>query len=100
MGAWRAAALAAEFGFSVAGSMAAGVIAGQLLDRWLGTAPGFFLAGLACGFITSIYLMYVIYRLQVVPRSSGRKTGDGAGTPHRSQKDSQRRAAEDGEHAR
>jgi len=65
MGAWRAAALAAEFGFSVVGSMIGGVIGGRLLDQWLGTAPLFFLLGLLCGFAFSVYLIYVIYRLQV-----------------------------------
>ena len=65
MGAWRAAALAAQFGFSVVGSMLGGVIGGRLLDQWLGTAPVFFLLGLLCGLAFSGYLIYVIYRLQV-----------------------------------
>ncbi len=65
MGAWRAAALAAEFGFSVVGSMMGGVIAGRLLDQWLGTAPVFFLVGLLCGLVFSVYLIYLVYRLQV-----------------------------------
>ena len=70
MGAWRAAALATEFGFAVVGSLVSGVLAGQFLDRRLGTAPAFFLAGLVFGFVFSIYLMYVIYRVQVQPRRS------------------------------
>jgi F0F1-type ATP synthase assembly protein I len=74
VGAWRAAALAAEFGFSVVGSMVGGIIAGRLLDQWLGTAPAFFLIGLFCGLLFSIYLMYIIYRLQVAPRPSASAT--------------------------
>ena len=70
MGAWRAAALATEFGFAVVGSLVSGILAGQFLDRRLGTALGFFLAGLVAGFVFSIYLMYVIYRVQVQPRRS------------------------------
>ena len=65
MGAWRAAALAAEFGFSVVGSMVGGIVAGHLVDQWLGTAPAFFLVGLFCGLVFSVYLIYVIYRLQI-----------------------------------
>ncbi len=65
MGAWRAAALAAEFGFSVVGSMVGGIVVGQFVDQWLGTAPAFFLVGLFCGLVFSIYLIYVIYRLQI-----------------------------------
>ena len=82
MGAWRAAALATEFGFAVVGSLVGGVVAGQFLDRQFGTAPAFFLAGLVFGFLFSIYLMYVIYRVQVQPRrravqSSTSSTGSG-----------------------
>ena len=70
MGAWRAAALAAEFGFSVVGSMIGGVIAGRWVDQWLHTAPLFFLIGLLCGLLFSIYLIYVIYRLQIASKAS------------------------------
>jgi F0F1-type ATP synthase assembly protein I len=65
MGAWRAAALAAEFGFSVVGSLVGGIVAGRMLDQWLHTAPLFFLLGLVSGFLFSIYLIYLIYRVQV-----------------------------------
>jgi uncharacterized membrane protein AbrB (regulator of aidB expression) len=71
MGAWRAAALAAQFGFSVVGSMVGGIIAGRMLDQWLGTPPAFFLVGLFCGLLFSIYLIYLIYRTQVAPRPAG-----------------------------
>lgn len=70
MGAMRAAALATEFGFAVVGSLVGGVVVGQAVDRRLGTAPAFFLVGLVVGLVVSVYLMYVIYRLQVVPRRS------------------------------
>jgi F0F1-type ATP synthase assembly protein I len=68
MGAWRAAALASQFGFSVVGSLVVGVVLGQYLDRQLGTAPLCFLIGLVGGFVTSIYLIYLIYRMQIQPR--------------------------------
>lgn len=66
-GAWRAAALAAQFGFAVVGSLVGGVFIGQALDQRLGTRPALFLAGLALGFATSLYLIYTIYRVQVQP---------------------------------
>ena len=75
VGAWRAAALAVEFGFSVVGSLVGGVIAGLYLDRQLGTAPAFFLTGIAAGFVFSIYLIYVIYRVQVQGRRGGAAAG-------------------------
>jgi|SRR3954451_20432451 len=67
MGAWRAAALAAQFGFSVVGSLVGGVAVGLFLDRQFGTAPLFFLLGLFGGLVSSIYLIYLIYRVQVQP---------------------------------
>ncbi len=79
MGAWRAAALATEFGFAVVGSLVGGVLAGQALDRWLGTAPAFFLAGLVLGLLASVYLMYAIYRVQVEPRRRA-ESAPGSGT--------------------
>ncbi|HEX2034449.1 MAG TPA: AtpZ/AtpI family protein [Chloroflexota bacterium] len=79
MGAWRAAALATEFGFAVVGSMLGGVLGGQFLDRHLGTAPLFFLIGLVVGLIVSVYLMYAIYRLQVQPARRAERSGDGGG---------------------
>ena len=81
MGAWRAAALAAEFGFLVVGSMLGGVLVGLYLDRQMHTPPLFFLLGLLTGLLFSIYLMYVIYRLQVPPRRppapGAKDAGDG-----------------------
>jgi len=68
MGAWRAAALATEFGFSVVGSLVGGVAIGLFADRQLHTTPLFFLLGLLVGLIFSIYLIYVIYRIQIQPR--------------------------------
>lgn len=72
MGAVRAAALATEFGFAVVGSLMGGIVVGQAIDRRLGTAPAFFLAGLVLGLVVSVYLMYVIYRIQVQPRRPAR----------------------------
>ena len=72
MGAWRAAAVASQFGFAVIGALVAGVLVGQFIDRRLGTAPAFFLLGLLGGLITSVYLIYVIYRVQVQPSRGGR----------------------------
>lgn len=65
MGAWRAAALATEFGFSVVGSLVGGIVVGRFLDERLGTTPVFFLVGLVGGLVFSIYLIYLIYRLQI-----------------------------------
>ena len=67
-GAWRAAALAAEFGFSVVGGLLGGVLLGRYADERLGTTPVFLLVGIVGGFIFSLYLMYVIYRIQIQPR--------------------------------
>jgi ATP synthase protein I len=67
MGAWRAAAVASQFGFAVIGALVAGVLVGQFIDRQLGTAPAFFLLGLLGGLLTSVYLIYVIYKVQVQP---------------------------------
>ena len=67
-GAWRAAALAAEFGFSVVGGLVGGVLLGQFLDAQLGTAPIFLLVGILGGFLLSLYLMYLIYRVQIQSR--------------------------------
>ena len=76
MGAWRAAALASQFGFAVVGCLVGGVIGGQFLDRWLGTSPALFLTGLVVGLVSSIYLIYVIYRVQVLaPARRGRPAG-------------------------
>ena len=68
MGAWRAAALAAQFGFSVVGSLVGGVVIGRFLDQQFGTHPLFFLLGLLGGLVSSIYLIYLIYRVQVQPQ--------------------------------
>ena len=67
MGAFRAAALATEFGFAVVGSLLGGVVGGLYLDSRFGTAPALFLAGVAGGLVFSVYLIYVIYRVQVQP---------------------------------
>ncbi len=74
-GAWRAAALAVEFGFSVVGGLVGGLVLGLFLDRQLGTAPAFLLVGIVAGFAFSIYLIYVIYRVQIVPRRATSAAG-------------------------
>jgi hypothetical protein len=83
MGAWRAAALAAQFGFAVIGTMVTGVVLGQFLDRRLGTAPAFFLIGLLLGLATSMYLIYAIYRVQVQPGRSASPGGSVGPDPGR-----------------
>ena len=72
-GAWRAAALAAEFGFSVVGGLLGGVVLGQFLDSQFGTAPVLLLLGILGGFILSLYLIYVIYRVQISPRRAPKR---------------------------
>ena len=67
-GAWRAAALAAEFGFTVVGGLVGGVLLGQYLDAQFATSPTFLLIGILGGFVLSLYLMYLIYRVQIQPR--------------------------------
>ncbi|MSQ44017.1 MAG: hypothetical protein EXR45_07410 [Chloroflexi bacterium] len=69
MNGWQAASLASQFGFAVISGLAGGVIFGGYIDRQLGTAPVFLLVGLLGGFLVSLYLMYAIYRLQVVNRA-------------------------------
>jgi ATP synthase protein I len=87
MGAWRAAVLAAEFGFSVVGSFVGGLLVGLYLDRQLGTAPLFFLLGIAGGFVFSIYLIYVIYRLQLQPGRGPRSGRRAIGTQRQERHD-------------
>ncbi len=64
MGALRAAAVALEFGFIVGGLMVAGLFGGRWMDERLQTSPAFLLAGLLLGLAGSVYLLYVIARLQ------------------------------------
>ncbi|MBI3974131.1 MAG: AtpZ/AtpI family protein [Chloroflexi bacterium] len=96
MGAWRAAALATEFGFAVVGSLLGGVLFGQFLDRRLGTAPTFFLIGLIGGFVFSIYLIYMIYRVQIqVQRRQG--VGAASGRRHTSRGTSTNNTSNEGD---
>jgi F0F1-type ATP synthase assembly protein I len=81
MGAWRAAALATEFGFTVCGSLLGGVLLGRYLDERLDTAPLLFLLGLLGGFVSSLYLIYVIYRIQIQPRRLAPKARAAAPSP-------------------
>ncbi len=100
MGAWRAAAVASQFGFAVIGALVAGVLVGQFIDRRLGTAPAFFLLGLLGGLLTSVYLIYVIYRVQVQPPRGGRPARGAAppaGAVERDAQDGRRRTETDSE---
>ena len=99
MGAWRAAAVASQFGFAVIGALVAGVLVGQFIDRRLGTAPAFFLLGLLGGLLTSVYLIYVIYRVQVQPSRGGRpaRPAAPAGAAERDAQDGRRRTGTDSE---
>ena len=76
MGAWQAAALASQFDFAVVFSLLGGALLGGYLDRRLGTAPALLLSGLVLGLLTSVYLIYAIYRVQVVAPRRRRKTRD------------------------
>lgn len=68
MNGWQAAGLGSQLGFAVISGLAGGVFAGRYADGQFGTAPAFLLLGLFGGFLISLYLMYAIYRLQVVNR--------------------------------
>jgi F0F1-type ATP synthase assembly protein I len=46
------------FGWYFASSLAVGLVAGLLLDRWLKTAPWFLLAGLILGTAAGFYGMF------------------------------------------
>ena len=97
MGAWRAAALATEFGFAVVGSLVGGIVLGLYLDRRLGTSPGLFIVGLVGGLLFSIYLIYAIYRVQMRPRgaeseSAGTTAGAGGAASGRAEEPESARA--------
>ena len=76
MNGWQAASLASQFGVAVISGLAGGVFAGRYADRHFGTTPAFLLLGLFGGFMTSLYLMYAIYRLQVVNRVGPKGSSD------------------------
>lgn len=76
MNGWQAASLASQFGFAVISGLAVGVFAGRYADEQFGTTPNFLLLGLLGGFMTSMYLMYAIYRLQVVNRLKPRGSSE------------------------
>lgn len=65
MGAWRAVGLAAQFGFVVSGSLLGGAWLGSQLDQALRSTPTLLLVGVFVGLATSLYLIYLLYRLQV-----------------------------------
>lgn len=80
-GAFRAAGLAAEFGFAVVCSLVGGVLLGRYLDQRLHTAPLLFMVGLVGGLVFSFYLIYVLYRLQLQPGRSVRRGRPEPGGP-------------------
>jgi len=51
----RKSGLAYAAGFALFGSVAAGLLAGWLLDRWLGTAPWLLVAGIVLGAAAGFY---------------------------------------------
>ncbi len=55
---WQAAGKATALGCSVAVSLLLCIIAGVLLDRWLGTRPIFVLVGVVLGLVLSGYSLY------------------------------------------
>jgi F0F1-type ATP synthase assembly protein I len=64
MSAWRAVALAAQFGVVVAGSLIGGAWLGVQLDRQFQTTPTLLAVGVFAGLAASLYLIYLLYRLQ------------------------------------
>ena len=62
---WRAAGLAAQFGFVVASLLLGGAWVGHLVDGWVGSRALFFVLGILAGLGCSLYLIYLLYRLQV-----------------------------------
>jgi F0F1-type ATP synthase assembly protein I len=68
MSAWRAASLAMQFGATVVGCIAGGVVSGLWLDGKAGTAPAFLLVGIFAGLTASLFVIVAIYRLQEAPR--------------------------------
>ena len=51
----RKSGLAYAAAFSLFGAVVAGLIAGWLLDRWLGTAPWLLVAGIVLGAVAGFY---------------------------------------------
>ncbi len=68
----------AGFGLTIGAATALFAWLGTLLDRWLGTAPAFVLAGAFLGFAAGFYSMY--WRLVLQERDAsagaGKKTGE------------------------
>ncbi len=62
---WRVLGLAAQFGFTVAGLLLGGAWVGHLIDEWVGSRALFLILGILVGLGCSLYLIYLLYRLQV-----------------------------------
>jgi len=59
---WRAAAILSTVGITMALSVFVGFGLGYLLDRWLGTAPWFAVAGIVLGVVAGFREAYQIIR--------------------------------------
>ncbi len=62
---WQVLGLAAQFGFTVAALLLGGAWVGYLIDQWVGSRGLFLLLGILVGLGCSLYLIYLLYRLQV-----------------------------------
>lgn len=57
---WRAIGLFGAIGFELAALIVIGLFAGRWLDRALGTAPVFLIAGILCGLFIGIISMIIL----------------------------------------
>ncbi len=62
---WQVLGLAAQFGFTVACLLLGGAWVGHLIDEWVGSRGLFLIVGILVGLGCSLYLIYLLYRLQV-----------------------------------
>lgn len=69
-------------GWDLVGSVAAGLVIGVLLDRWLGTSPAFVLVGLVVGLFGSTWRL--VQQSARDARRTGRGGSAGGSTPRSS----------------
>ena len=62
---WQVLGLAAQFGFTVAALLLGGAWIGHQIDEWVGSRGLFLILGILAGLGCSLYLIYLLYRLQV-----------------------------------
>jgi F0F1-type ATP synthase assembly protein I len=60
--------LVLDLGVRLGLSVVIGVVAGVLLDNWLGTSPLFTLIGVAVGFGAAMYSIWEVARNEMKPR--------------------------------